>query len=173
LAVTFTCTNSRRPCSMNTSTYSVLKVSVGTVNRSAAPEMVRVVGQEGPPGLARRTPRSTPAGASDRAVADHDARLEQLAPDSLRAPEPVFARHGGDQPLDFWAEVWAATSGTRRPTPEQAPALPMPAHDCLWRDYRPMFAPAEWDGSARPVDGARASSQPRDRRVGVPGPGRS
>jgi hypothetical protein len=30
------CTSSRRPWAMNTSTYSVLNVSVGTVNRSAA-----------------------------------------------------------------------------------------------------------------------------------------
>ena len=36
LVVTFTCTNSRRPWAMNTSTYSVLNVSVGTVNRSVA-----------------------------------------------------------------------------------------------------------------------------------------
>jgi hypothetical protein len=36
LAVTLTCTSSRRPWAMKTSTYSVLKVRVGTVNRSAA-----------------------------------------------------------------------------------------------------------------------------------------
>ena len=36
LAVTFTCISSRRPCAMKTRTYSVLKVRVGTVSRSAA-----------------------------------------------------------------------------------------------------------------------------------------
>jgi hypothetical protein len=36
LAVTLTCTNSRRPWAMNTSTCSVLNVSVGTLSRSAA-----------------------------------------------------------------------------------------------------------------------------------------
>ncbi len=36
LAVTLTWTSSRRPWAMNTSTYSVLSVSVGTVSRSAA-----------------------------------------------------------------------------------------------------------------------------------------
>ncbi len=36
LAVTLTCTNSRRSWAMKTSTYSVLKVNVGTVNSSAA-----------------------------------------------------------------------------------------------------------------------------------------
>jgi len=36
LAVTLTCTSSRRPWAMNTNMYSVLNVSVGTVNGSAA-----------------------------------------------------------------------------------------------------------------------------------------
>ncbi len=36
LAVRLTCTSSRRPWAMNTRTYSVLNVSVGTVNRSVA-----------------------------------------------------------------------------------------------------------------------------------------
>src|SRR6266508_5963582 len=36
LVVTFTCTSLRRPCAINTSTYSDLNVRVGTVNRSVA-----------------------------------------------------------------------------------------------------------------------------------------
>src|SRR5215472_16642816 len=54
---------------------------------------MRMVGQERPPGLARRTPRSTPTVASNRAVADRDAQLEQLPSDPLGTSQPVLAGH--------------------------------------------------------------------------------
>src|SRR5437764_9267439 len=55
------------------------------------PQVVSMVAQERSPGLARPTARSTPAVASNRAVAYDDPELEQLASDPFRAPEWVLA----------------------------------------------------------------------------------
>jgi hypothetical protein len=82
------------------------------------PQVMRMVGQERPPGLARRALRSSPAVAPDRAIADHDAQLEQFASDALGAPQPVLARHGGDQFLDFGTEMRTSASRAGLPTPE-------------------------------------------------------
>ena len=87
-----------------------------------------MVVQERPPGLAGRTRRFLPTVARDRAVADHDAELEQLAPDPLGAPEPVLARDGRDQLSHFGTETRTAALGAGLPPPEEVPALPMPAH---------------------------------------------
>ncbi len=43
------------------------------------------------------TTTSAPAVAADRARTDRDGELEELAADTLGAPERVLARHGGDQ----------------------------------------------------------------------------
>src|SRR5919202_2611707 len=109
--------------------------------------MMGMIGQEGAPGLTRWTPRSPPAVAPNRAVADDDVQLEQLASDPLAAPEPVVAGHGHDQLLDLRAEMWAAAPGAGLPAPEQAPALPMPAHHRVRGDERQMLAP----GGAEPA----------------------
>src|SRR5437764_717961 len=77
----------------------------------------------------------------DRTVADDDAELEQLAPDSLRAPEPVLARHGQDQVPHLRTEMRTATARAGFPPPEQAPPLPMPADDRLRCYERQMLAP--------------------------------
>jgi hypothetical protein len=114
---------------MNTSTYSVLKVRVGTVNRSAARS-------------GSVTTPSTPAVASNRAIADHDAQLERLTPDPFRAPRSVLARHSPDEVLDLGAEPWPAASRAGRPAPEQTPALPMPAHHGVGRDDPQVLTPA-------------------------------
>src|SRR5207253_1005647 len=104
------------------------------------PEMVSVVGEEGAPALARRAPRSSPAVAPDRAIADHDAQLEQLASDPLGTPERVLAGHGRDQFSYLWPEMGASASRTRLPAPEQAPTPPMPADDCIRRHERQVLA---------------------------------
>src|SRR5207249_1942487 len=94
------------------------------------------------PGLARRTPRSTPAVAPNRAVAHDDAQLEQLASDPFGTPQAVLAGHGHDQLPHFEAEMAAATWRAGLPAPEQAPTRPMPAHHRLGRDDRQVLAPA-------------------------------
>src|SRR5205823_6358258 len=62
--------------------------------------------------------------------------------DPLGAPQPVLARDGRDQLLDVGAERWTATSAAGLPAPEQAPTLPMPAHDRLGCDQEQVLAPA-------------------------------
>src|SRR5207244_1326876 len=80
--------------------------------------------------------------ASDRAIADHDAELEQLTSDPFRAPQSVLARHGHDQLSDLGTEMRPATSGAGLPAPEHTPALPMPAHHGIGCDDAQMLAPA-------------------------------
>ena len=54
------------------------------------PDARSMVGEEGPPGLARRAIRTMPAVAPDRAVADRDAEFEQLTTDPLDAPPGIL-----------------------------------------------------------------------------------
>src|SRR6266704_4980231 len=91
--------------------------------------MVSMVAQEGAPGLAGRAGWPTPAIASNRAVADHDAQLEELTSDALGAPQPVLARHSPDQVLHLGTQMRTAATRAGLPAPEQAPAPPMPAHN--------------------------------------------
>src|ERR1051325_3690161 len=88
-----------------------------------SPEMMSMVAQERPPGLAQRAWRSTPAVATNRAVADDDAQLEQFTSDPLAAPQPIVARYGRDQRLHLGTQMRPSASGTRLPAPAQAPAL--------------------------------------------------
>ena len=61
------------------------------------PDRLSLVSQEGSPALAGRVEMTPTAVAADRAGADHDAELEELATDPLGAPEWVLAGHGCDQ----------------------------------------------------------------------------
>jgi hypothetical protein len=101
-----------------------------------------MVAQERAPGLRWRAAWSSPAVASDRAVADSNAELEQLTSDALGTPQLVLARHGDDQLSDFGTEVRPATTRAGLPAPEEAPTLPMPTHDRVWCHYRQVLAPA-------------------------------
>src|SRR5689334_11837299 len=104
--------------------------------------MVGMVLKERAPGLARRTPQSSPPVTPNRAVAVRDAELEQFASDAFGAPERVLAGHGGDELLHFRAEMRTSAAGARLPTPDEAPPLPMPAHHRLGRDDPQVLAPA-------------------------------
>src|SRR5450759_962909 len=61
------------------------------------PDRLSMVGKEGAPTLAGRPRLATPAVAADRARTDRDAEHEELAADTLGAPEGVLVGHGGDQ----------------------------------------------------------------------------
>jgi hypothetical protein len=162
----------------------------------ARPEVVSMVAQEGAPGLARCVRWSSPAVAPDGTIADDDAQLEQLASHALEAPPSVLAGHGPDEVVHLGAEMRTAAWGMGLPTPDEAPALPIPAHDRIRCHERQVLAPAgakspsqhppacptrvaeraagcEWDGPGRRVDGAAAGSRARGPRAGVPRPGRS
>src|SRR5713226_3822086 len=55
----------------------------------SGPDRLSMVGKEGAPALAGRLRRARPAVAADQARTDHDAELEQLAPDAL--PQSGFS----------------------------------------------------------------------------------
>ncbi len=75
-------------------------------------------------------------------LADDGGELEQIASDPLRAPPPVLARDSRVQLPYLGTEFRTSTSRAGLPTPEQAPALPMPAHNGGGRDEGQMLAPA-------------------------------
>jgi hypothetical protein len=142
----------------------------GDREQVGGPEVMRMVAQEHPPGLACRARRWAPAVTSDRAAADVDAELDQLAPDALGAPESVLARHGPDEILHLGAEMRVAASGAGLPMPEQAPALSMPAHHRVRRDDRQVVTPAATPSARRYpeqlVPGAKASTGSGPSRTG-------
>src|SRR5687768_9710428 len=100
-----------------------------------------MVGQEGPPALARGAGRPSAAIALDRALADDDPELEQFAADPLAAPGGVLARHPGDQRPRLGVEPRPAGAAARAPTPQQRPALTAPADDGLRLDQDEVAAP--------------------------------
>ena len=95
------------------------------------PDRAGVVGEERAPGLARRAGGAAPPVALDRALADGDPQLEQLAPDALAAPARVVPRHRGDQLADLGAQARPPEPRAGPPAPEEPPALPVPADDGL------------------------------------------
>src|ERR1700682_2585316 len=65
--------------------------------RVRCPDSIRLVRQEGSPGLAGRTTGGPPAVPTDRTSASNDAHLHELASDSLRPPGWVLRSHLCDQ----------------------------------------------------------------------------
>src|SRR5262249_60957828 len=93
----------------------------------------RLVAQEGRPALTRSS------GAFDHVLGDGrlgdlDAKLEQLAMDPRRAPQPVGLAHLPNQVLDLSGDRRTAHSGSGLPAPEGPETLPMPANPGLWSD---------------------------------------
>src|SRR5262245_38061079 len=99
-----------------------------------------------------------PAVSPNRAVADDDAQLEQFG-----TPQPVRARHGHDQVLDFGTEVRAATSRAGCPAPEEAPTLLMPTHDRFGRDDCQVLAPASTEAARQDPQQLVRRAKPRTR----------
>src|SRR3979411_337891 len=99
-----------------------LERQCGDAQQVGGPEMVSMVAQECAPCLSWCGAWSSPAIAPNRAIANHDAQLEQLASDPLGAPQSVVARHGCDQLPHLGTEMRPSTTGARLPTPEEAPA---------------------------------------------------
>src|SRR5205807_6324416 len=99
----------------------------------------------------------------NRALADDDAQLEQLASTPLSTPQPVLTGHGRDQVLDFGAEMRAAASRAGFPASEQPPALSLRAHDRLRRHDGQMLAPAGTpparQGPEQPVPGIKTGTR--------------
>jgi hypothetical protein len=65
------------------------------------PGRLSMVGQEGAPALVGWAGMTAPTITADRAGADDDAELEELAADALGAPERILAGHSRDQLPDL------------------------------------------------------------------------
>ena len=108
--------------------------------------------------------------ASPTGDTEGDPELEQLAPDPLGTPEPVVAGHGRDQLPHFGAEMGTTASGAGLPAPEQPPALPMPAHDCVGCHEHQVPTPASAEPSSQDpqqlVRGTKPSVWPSSSRAG-------
>src|SRR2546428_13838528 len=94
-----------------------------------------------PPGLAGGTSRFLPPGAADRAVADDDAELQELAPDALGAPQGVGPRRRPDQVPRLTAQSRPSAGRARSPAPEQPPALSVPPDHGVGGDQDEVPAP--------------------------------
>jgi len=105
------------------------------------PDHLRVIGEKGAPTLARRWRMAASPVAPDRAGTDDNAELEELTADALGAPEPVLARHGGDQFPNLGTQSRPTQVVTRAPAPVEAPAAVVPADDGLWADQDQMLLP--------------------------------
>ena len=76
-------------------------------------------------------------------VGEPDAELQQLASDPFGAPQPVVATHARNQVPYLGTEMRTSAPGAGLPTPEQPPALSMPAHGHFGCDEGQMLAPAD------------------------------
>src|SRR5829696_189176 len=82
-----------------------------------------------------------PAVPADGAVADGDAESEQLAPDALRAPEPVLLREPADEVPHLPRYARPPRGSPRAPPPPQPPALPVPAQHSFRLHQHEMTPP--------------------------------
>ena len=95
---------------------------------------MRVIVQEGAPGLRRR-----PAGAHHvlayAALPDVDTEFEQLAVDAGGAPTGILPAHPADQASDLVGNRGpSGLAAPHPPSPEPAKASTMPGHDRFWLD---------------------------------------
>jgi hypothetical protein len=95
------------------------------------PDRAGVVSHERAPGLARWAGWAPPPVPLDRAVADDDAELEQLAADALAAPARVGPRHRGDQLAHLKAQPRPPEPRPGLPAPEEPPPAAVPAEHRL------------------------------------------
>jgi len=71
----------------------------------------------------------------DAALADDEAKHEQLAVDLGCTPERIGLCHPADESLDLGRNlILRRSTGARLPTPEQAETGPMPTDDCVRLD---------------------------------------
>jgi len=124
-----------------------------------------VVAQEGRPTLARPLRRAGVAHVLlDGPLGHAEVQLQQLAPDSLRTPEPIRGGHRPDQRDRLLRHLRATRpwGGPRLPPPEAAEELAVPAQERLWLHDEDRLPPspdaARQDHQERPVDGAAAGA---------------
>ena len=81
--------------------------------------------------------------ARDGSLGDIETEHEQLAVNARCAPRRVLGNHAEDQVANFFRKsfppFWLSTSGDQPPI--QTEAVPVPSHDCFWRDYNQRVFP--------------------------------
>ena len=108
----------------------------------AGPDVVRVVPEEGPPGLAVLPARTDgPHVLLDRPLAHADAEREQFAADPFGAPQPVGRGHGLDQVDELHAQPPPCPPPPGRMVPEEGEQVAMPAEEGVGLDHREGIAP--------------------------------
>ena len=108
----------------------------------AGPDVVRVVPEEGPPGLAVLPARTDgPHVLLDRPLAHADAEREQFAADPFGAPQPVGSGHGLDQVDELHAQPPPCPPPPGRMVPEEGEQVAMPAEEGVGLDHREGIAP--------------------------------
>ena len=108
----------------------------------AGPDVVRVVPDEGPPGLAVLSARTDgPHVLLDRPLAHADAELEQFAADPFGAPQPVGSGHGLDQVDELHAQPPPCPPPPGLMVPEEGEQVAMPAEEGVGLDHREGIAP--------------------------------
>ena len=115
---------------------------VGELQDIAGPDVVRVVPEEGPPGLAVLPARTDgPHVLLDRPLAHADAEREQFAADPFGAPQPVGSGHGLDQVDELHAQPPPCPPPPGRMVPEEGEQVAMPAEEGVGLDHMEGIAP--------------------------------
>ena len=108
----------------------------------AGPDVVRVVPEEGPPGLAVLPARTDgPHVLLDRPLAHADAEREQFAADPFGAPQPVGSGHGLDQVDELHAQPPPCPPPPGLMVPEEGEQVTMPAEEGVGLDHMEGIAP--------------------------------
>src|SRR5437763_5136560 len=101
----------------------------------AGPAVLGMVPQEGCPGLATRTLRTSVTHVPlDGALGDLDVQLQQLPLNAVCTPEPVVDGHRLDQCDGLRWKLGFMRCRERFPLPEQPETLSMPTKNRLWLD---------------------------------------
>ena len=109
----------------------------------ARPDLMGVMMQDGRPCLAARMAGALRASvAPDGVLTDVDSEREEVAVETLRAPQPVLRRQSLDQHDRFGRYLRSLRRRRRPETPDQAIPLAMPASPCVRLDDEQGGPPA-------------------------------
>src|ERR1022692_1650235 len=95
----------------------------------AAPDVLRMVLNEGGPGLASGAPTNGANVLLDGALAERDGELEHLAADPFGAPGAVLDGDSAYQCYGIFSHALASLRGRGSSTPEETKAVSMPAQE--------------------------------------------
>ncbi len=114
------------------------------------PDPLRLIAQEGPPGLTWRSIRRADPIPADRARTNCDAQLEDLPAYALRPPGRILVSHPPDQTSHLRAESRSPEPGSGPPRPVEAPASPVPGNHRLGSHHDEVALPCTRTKSTDP-----------------------